>query len=142
MFVRTLEELRAAGAEKVLAEGRVRSVRFLTQRDGMGFTLTDVRVQPGAAAEMWYKRHWEANYIVGGAGALTDLAGGERWPLAPGTLYTVGPAGSPPRRTLRSAPRRQRLQPAAAGRREPRRRRGPIRRPSRRRPARRAGACS
>ncbi len=91
MFVRTLEERRAAGAGKVLCGGKARSTRFLTARDGMGFTLSDVRLARGMDTTLWYRHHWEANYIAAGTGRVTDLGNGDSWPLAPGSLYTVGP---------------------------------------------------
>lgn len=91
MFVRTLDERRRAGAEKVLSEGRVRSTRFLIIPDGMGFTLSDVRVAGGMSSVLWYRHHWEANYIVAGTGTVRDLERDRSWPLAPGTLHTVGP---------------------------------------------------
>ena len=91
MLIRTLDERRSAGAEKVLSEGRVRSTRLLTIPDGMGFTMSDVRVAGGMSSVLWYKHHWEANYIVAGTGTLRDLERDRSWRLAPGTLYTVGP---------------------------------------------------
>ena len=91
MFVRTLDDLRAAGKEKVLVGGRARVVRSLTAIDGLGFSFSDVRIAAGSETTLWYKNHWEANYIVAGLGEVEDLTSGERWPLAAGTLYTVGP---------------------------------------------------
>ena len=91
MFVKTLEELRARGVEKVLCEGKARTVRFLNTDDGMGFTMADVRLSPGMDSVLWYKNHWEANYVVAGRGTLTDLTTGESWPMEPGMLNMVGP---------------------------------------------------
>ena len=91
MLVRTLGERRRAGAEKILADGKVRSTRFLTMADGMGFTLTDVRVTNGMSTVLWYRHHWEANYVVAGTGTVRDLERNRSWPLVRGTLYTVGP---------------------------------------------------
>ena len=91
MFARTLEDLRAAGQEKSLPRGRARVVRYLTAGDGLGFSFSDVSLGAGAESTLWYKNHWEANYIVAGGGEVEDLTTGERWPLAAGMLYTVGP---------------------------------------------------
>ena len=91
MFVRTLEELRDAGAEKVLCGGKARSVRLLTSRDGMGFSLSDVRLDPGMNTVLWYKNHCEANYILHGSGEVTDLATGDVCTMEPGMMYCVGP---------------------------------------------------
>ena len=89
MFIRTLKDRDAAGMVKALANG-TRSVRYLTAADGMGFSFNDNRIAKGETT-LWYKHHWEANYIVSGRGEVTDLTSSQRWPLRPGTLYTVGP---------------------------------------------------
>jgi L-ectoine synthase len=91
MFVRTLEGLQATGMIKLLVNNTTRSARFLTAADGMGFSYNDNRVDKGSNATLWYRHHWEANYIVSGRGELTDLTSGERWILEPGVLYVVGP---------------------------------------------------
>jgi quercetin dioxygenase-like cupin family protein len=91
MFIRTLEELKALGRIKSLVNDTTRSARFLVAADGMGFSYNDNRVQKGSATDLWYKHHWEANYIVSGRGELTDHSTGQKWVLEPGVLYTVGP---------------------------------------------------
>ena len=91
MLIRTLAELEAAGRVKSLAGGTARSARFLTAADEMGFSYNDNRASRGTDVVLWYKHHWEANYIVSGRGEITSLATGERWPMAPGMLYVVGP---------------------------------------------------
>ena len=92
MFVRTLDELEKQGRIKFpLASDAFRSARFLTGADGMGYSYNENRVRPGIDAVIWLKHHWEANYIISGKGEVTDLTSGERWPLAAGILYVVGP---------------------------------------------------
>ena len=90
MFIRTLEDRETAGMVKVPANG-TRSARFLTAADGMGFSFNDNRIAKGTEMTLWYKNHWEANYIVTGSGEVTDLTRGQRWALEPGVLYVVGP---------------------------------------------------
>jgi quercetin dioxygenase-like cupin family protein len=90
MFIRTLEGLKSAGMIKLLANG-TRSARFLTAADGMGFSYNDNLIVKGAEMTLWYKNHWEANYIVSGRGEVTDLSVGQSWVLEPGVLYVVGP---------------------------------------------------
>lgn len=92
MFVKRLDELKAEGRELTVAGGSARSVRILLQDDGVGFTLCDVRAAAGTETVLWYKHHWEANLILQGEGDVSDLTTGERWDLAPGTIYMVGPA--------------------------------------------------
>ena len=66
-------------------------MRMLTRSDGLGFTLCNAHLDAGAQGRLWYKHHWEANYILGGTGEIEHLTSGETWPLAPGTAYMVGP---------------------------------------------------
>ena len=90
MFIRTLDELAAAGRIKSPGPG-TRSARYLTAADRMGFSYNDNRIGEGTQATLWYKHHWEANFILSGRGEVTDLTSGEKCPLAPGVLYVVGP---------------------------------------------------
>lgn len=91
MFIRTLDELAAQGRIKSLVNDTTRSARFLTAADGMGFSYNENRVAKGSDATLWYKHHWEANYIISGRGELTDLSNGQKWVLEAGVLYVVGP---------------------------------------------------
>ncbi len=91
MFVKTAAALRAQGLEKTAANGTARTLRMLTQADRLGFTLSDVHVAAGNSRVLWYKSHWEANFVLEGEGRSTDLATGQSWALAPGTLHVVGP---------------------------------------------------
>ena len=92
MFIKSVAELRTAGREMVVAGGSAHSVRALLAEDGLGFTVCEVRLGTASRNVLWYKHHWEANYILDGEGEVEDLASGERWTLSDGTLYCVGPA--------------------------------------------------
>jgi L-ectoine synthase len=91
MFVQTLDNLIAAGKQDVYCDGALRSIDFLLKDDGMGFTISDVRCAAGLEEVLWYKHHWEANYIVAGYGLLEDMSTGQTWPMEPGVIYVVGP---------------------------------------------------
>jgi L-ectoine synthase len=91
IFVRKVEELLSQGRELTVAHGKVRTIRMITAADEMGFSLSDVRLDAGAAADLWYKHHLEANYIAAGSGRVEDLNTAEAWDLGPDTLYCVGP---------------------------------------------------
>ncbi|MEX2650039.1 MAG: ectoine synthase [Alphaproteobacteria bacterium] len=91
MIIKTYKDLKAAGREKVVANGSARTMRFLTQQDGLGFTMSDVHLAAGQKNVLWYKHHWEANYIIAGKGEVTDLGTGKVTTLEPGVLYIVGP---------------------------------------------------
>lgn len=87
MFVRQAHEM----PEVVSVSGEARFIRLVTKADELGFSFSDVKVGAGADTVLWYKHHWEANHIVSGTGDVTDLTTGQTWPLAPGTIYNVGP---------------------------------------------------
>lgn len=91
MFVLDADAMRTQGKEMVVAGGNARTLRMLTRADGLGFSFSDVHFDAGASADLWYKNHWEANYIVSGTGKVEDLTTGETWPLGAGVLYNVGP---------------------------------------------------
>jgi len=65
------------------------SRRFLLADDGVGFTLTETSIEADAEQILWYKHHVEANYVVEGEGEVENLATGEVFPLAPGSLYVL-----------------------------------------------------
>ena len=91
LFVRSAEEMRAAGREMVVAGGQARTLRMLVKDDRVGFSLSDVRLASGARCDLWYKHHWEANLVIGGEGTLREAATGREWPMRFGTMYLVGP---------------------------------------------------
>jgi L-ectoine synthase len=91
MFVKRVDEMRRSGKEIVVAGGKVRTLRMLAQADAVGFGFSVVQMAAGAEAVLWYKHHWEANHILSGTGAVTDLGSGRTWKLEPGMAYNVGP---------------------------------------------------
>ena len=91
MFVRHIGHMREAGREMLVANGQARVVRALTKTDGLGFSFSDVNFAAGATTKLWYKHHWETNYIISGTGQVDDLTTGESWKLEPDMTYNVGP---------------------------------------------------
>jgi L-ectoine synthase len=91
MFVKRADEMRAAGREMTVANGQARTLRMLTRDDDVGFGFSDVHLPAGADATLWYKHHREANHVVAGTGAVSDLTTGQAWRLEPGVGYFVGP---------------------------------------------------
>ena len=87
MFVKRLSETRVVG----IAHGSVSAYRYLTQEDGCGFTVSTPRAPAGKSIVLWYQNHVEANYVLEGEGAVEDKSTGEKWDVAPGTVYVVGP---------------------------------------------------
>lgn len=63
------------------------SLRLLVKADGMGFSVNETKVLPGAVLTLQYKHHVEACYCIGGAGVVTDLDTGAVHDISPGVLY-------------------------------------------------------
>lgn len=63
------------------------SLRLLVKSDGMGFSMTETEVLPGAVLSLHYKHHVEACYCIAGRGTVTELATGVTHKITPGTLY-------------------------------------------------------
>ncbi len=91
MFIKTPENLRETGKEYFLCDDALRTIRYLTKTDGLGFSVSDVFCSAGLDEVLWYKHHWEAVYIVAGRGTLEEISSGQQWELEPGMVYTVGP---------------------------------------------------
>ena len=91
MLIRTMNQLEAEGRVISISHGKSSAVRLLTRSDGVGFSVSEARASAGKTSDLWYKNHWEANYVRSGRGVLEDRGTGEQWPLEPGVLYCVGP---------------------------------------------------
>ena len=83
MIVRTLDEIRGTARDVLWGNGQSR--RFLLERDGMGFTLTETVVEAGTESLMQYRNHLEACYCIQGEGEV--VADGKVHPIRPGTMY-------------------------------------------------------
>ena len=75
----------------MLDAGKVRSVRFVTAADRVGFSLHLNEIADVDGRQLWYKHHREANLVIGGRGKVTEVAIGRERPLSYGTTYLVGP---------------------------------------------------
>ncbi|MGW7416285.1 ectoine synthase [Streptomyces sp. NPDC054863] len=82
MIVRTLEEV--AGVEW----GNGLSRRFLTESDGVGYSVTDTVVRAGTKSRLEYRNHLETCYCIEGSGEVVDTEGNSH-AITPGTLYTL-----------------------------------------------------
>ncbi len=91
MLIRTLADMEAGGRIVSINRGRSSALRMVNASDGLGFSLSEARGEPGGHALLWYKNHWEANYVRRGTGTLEDLTTGRVWDLEPGMMYCVGP---------------------------------------------------
>lgn len=82
MIVRRLDDVRCVDW------GNGLSRRFLTESDGLGYTVTDTIVRAGTKSRLEYRRHLEACYCIEGSGEIVDMSGNSH-PITPGTLYAL-----------------------------------------------------
>lgn len=91
MLIRTMGDVEAAGKTIIINHGAASAVRLLLKDDGAGFSVSEARMRSGTVANLWYKNHWEANYVRSGTAVLEDMVAGRHWNLRTGDLYLVGP---------------------------------------------------
>lgn len=82
MIVRTLAEVQD------VKWGNGLSRRFLTEADGLGYTITDTVVYAGTSSPIQYRNHLESCYCIAGRGAV-ELADGRRFEITEGTMYAL-----------------------------------------------------
>lgn len=87
MIVKYLEDILNTSAD-VDAHGWT-SRRLIYKDAGMGYSVNDTIIKPGAELTMEYKNHFETVYCIEGEGEITDLATGITHPIRPGTLYAL-----------------------------------------------------
>lgn len=85
MIVRSLDEI--VNSERDVAWGNGQSRRFLLQKDGMGYSLTDTIIDAGTESLLEYTNHLEACYCIEGEGEVE--ADGVVYPIKPGTMYAL-----------------------------------------------------
>lgn len=85
MIVRNLSEI--INTERDIAWGNGQSRRFLLERDGMGYSLTDTIINAGTESLLEYNNHMEACYCIEGEGEVE--ADGILYPIQPGTMYAL-----------------------------------------------------
>ncbi|MER5466688.1 MULTISPECIES: ectoine synthase [unclassified Streptomyces] len=82
MIVRKLDEVPSVNW------GNGLSRRFLTQADGVGYSVTDTIVHAGTKSRLEYRNHLESCYCIEGSGEVVDTEG-NAYPITPGTLYAL-----------------------------------------------------
>ncbi|MEU0915513.1 ectoine synthase [Streptomyces althioticus] len=82
MIVRKLEDVTC------VEWGNGLSRRFLTEADGVGYTVTDTTVRAGTKSRLEYRNHLESCYCIEGSGEVVD-GDGLSHPITPGTLYAL-----------------------------------------------------
>ncbi|MGP3919943.1 ectoine synthase [Nonomuraea sp. 10N515B] len=82
MIIRSIQDVPA------VEWGNGLSRRFLTEADGLGYTITDTVVRAGTKSQLEYRNHLESCYCISGRGEVIDMTG-TSYPIAPGTLYAL-----------------------------------------------------
>lgn len=85
MIIRKLSEI--TNTKRDVAWGNGQSRRFLVERDGMGYSLTDTIINAGSESLLEYRNHMEACYCIEGEGEVE--VDGVVYPIQPGTMYAL-----------------------------------------------------
>lgn len=89
MIVRDENWIKENGMSIKCPHGGFISNRYLTQKDGMGFTLTKTTI-PVNGIQFWhYKNHLEACICIKGKGLIRNNNTGEIYNITPGTMYAL-----------------------------------------------------
>jgi L-ectoine synthase len=87
MIVRTLQDIVGTGRD--VDAPTFSSRRLVLAKEGVGFSLHDTILYAGSETNMWYANHIEAVYCIEGTGELIDHETGEKYQIAPGTMYLL-----------------------------------------------------
>ena len=81
------DKARLRGSQRDASGPGWTSLRLLVRSDGMGFSMTETQVLPGAVLRLHYKHHVEACYCIAGQGEVVEMDTGKRHAISAGTLY-------------------------------------------------------
>lgn len=70
-------------------KGGFKSLRFLLESDGMGYTLTKTYIPKGPPQFWHYKNHLETCFCIKGVGILKNLTDGKEYEIRPGIAYAL-----------------------------------------------------
>jgi L-ectoine synthase len=87
MIIRSLNKI--IGTTRDVEWGNGNSRRFLIEKDGMDYSLTDTITKAGTKSLLEYKNHLEACYCIEGSGEIHDTNTGEIHHISPGTMYAL-----------------------------------------------------
>jgi L-ectoine synthase len=87
MIVRTLDEI--TDTDRDVKTPGWRSRRLVLAGENPGFSMHETVLYAGTENRFWYANHIEGVYVIEGEGEIENEDTGERFPLAPGTLYLL-----------------------------------------------------
>ena len=87
MIIRKLQDITCTNREVNWGNGISR--RFLLEKDGMGYSLTDTIVRANTSSLLEYKNHMEACYCISGSGLVVEASTGKSYEIEVGTMYAL-----------------------------------------------------
>jgi len=89
MKVKQLETMHLFEPERCVNGNGFESIRFILEKDGMGFSLHKTLIPKGKPQHWHYKHHKEACYCIKGEGKLINLTTGNSYTIHPDTIYIL-----------------------------------------------------
>lgn len=89
MIIRGIEDLKESGMIVDCPKGAFRSHRYLTEKDGLGYTITKTVIPTGDAHHWHYKKHLESCLCVSGSGIVVNKETGEKRWIHPWDMYSL-----------------------------------------------------
>jgi L-ectoine synthase len=89
MIVKQLETMHLFEAERCVEGKGFESIRFILEKDNMGFSLHKTIIPKGGPYHWHYTKHKEACYCIKGEGELVDLSTGNKYIITPDTIYIL-----------------------------------------------------
>jgi len=88
MKIRNIDKLRFTERDVKFNAGN--SIRFLLEKDGMGFSFHQTEMKKSDKAYYWhYKHHKECCYCIEGFAEIKDLETGETFEIRVGDMYIL-----------------------------------------------------
>lgn len=89
MIVKETEMMHLFEPERCIEGKGFESIRFILEKDNMGFSLHKTLIPKGEPQNWHYKHHKEACYCIKGEGELVNLETGERFIITEGSIYIL-----------------------------------------------------
>jgi len=87
--MKTISAKKLKGTDMDVAVTGCRSIRMVTDKDNMGFSVNKTSIPKGGPQHWHYHNHLEACYCVSGKGILTNLETKEIYKIEPETIYLL-----------------------------------------------------
>jgi L-ectoine synthase len=89
MKVKDEEMMHTFEPERCIVGKGFESIRFILEKDNMGFSLHKTIIPKGGPYNWHYTKHKEACFCIKGDGELVNLDNGDRFTISEGTIYIL-----------------------------------------------------